>query len=361
MDNPQLIFESLNSTGLDLSQSDLIRNYLLMGLEQQHQKNLYNNYWYKMEQIFGHENYQERFDRFMRDYLTIKLNRIPRFNEIYEEFKQYYKGLENTTQEIIQDIYCHSKLYMNIAFNKENDDGLNEKFNEINILKVEVAYPFLLQVYYDYQDGNIDKKDFIEILDVVISYVFRRAICSIPTNSLNKTFSTLMNEVDKDNYVESVKAALMSKETYRRFPEDDEFYNELMNKDVYNFRNCKYLLTKLENANDFRTKEPIYMDNYTIEHIMPQNPNLPEAWIDQLGPNWKEVQNHYLHTIGNLTLTAHNPELGDSTFKEKKEIFDKSPLYLNSDLREYDAWNKDSIINRSKTLANKALEVWQYP
>ncbi|ADI74082.1 protein of unknown function DUF262 [Methanohalobium evestigatum Z-7303] len=360
-DNPQLIFESLNSTGLDLSQSDLIRNYLLMGQDHQSQKELYNNYWFKMEQSFGHEKYQKRFDNFMRDYLTIKLSRIPVFDEIYEEFKQYYKKSGITTEDVINDIYKYSKLYVKIAFNMEKDEDLNNKFNEITTLKVDVAYPFLLQVYDDYQENVIEKNDFIKILDTVISYVFRRAICGIPTNSLNKTFSSLMDEVDKNKYVESVKAALSLKKSYRKFPSDDEFYYKLISIDVYNLRNCKYLLSKLENSHKWKIKEPINVDRYSIEHIMPQNPNLPDSWKKRLGRDYKQVQNQYLHTLGNLTLTVHNSELGDMDFIEKKEAYDKSPLYLNDSLKGYDTWNEETIVERTEELAKKALEVWAYP
>lgn len=358
-DNPQLIFESLNSTGLDLSQADLIRNYVLMEQEPAVQKQLYEDYWFPMEQRFGHE-YTKRFDRFIRDYLTLKTRRIPNINGVYDSFKAYVRNKESSEdlEAIITDIYRYSKHYVRIALLKEEEPELLSRLGDINTLRVDVAFPFLLEVYEDYTQGQLDKAEMIEILRLIESYVFRRAICGIPTNSLNKTFATLMEEVDKSNYLESLKVTFSLAISNRRFPSDNEFQREFLIKDIYNFRSRNYLLRKLENHG---RKEPINVENYTIEHVMPQNRNLSEEWQQELGENWKEIREKYLHTIGNLTLTGYNPELSDYPFKEKQSIpggFRDSPLHLNQSLAQAEQWNETAILKRANKLAQTALQIW---
>jgi uncharacterized protein with ParB-like and HNH nuclease domain/predicted transport protein len=361
-DNPQLIFESLNSTGLELSQADLIRNYVLMGLEPKDQESLYNECWYQMEQGFGQIDYVAQFDRFMRDFLTIKTGSIPRINEVYEEFKTYTREHKAISiKDVVGDIYVYAKHFINTALEKETDKGLKELFSDINTLKVDVAYPFILELYDDYQKKRISRDELIEILKLIESYVFRRAICGIPTNSLNKTFATLGRELDKANYLESFKAALLLKDSYRRFPDDSEFAGELGVKDVYNFRSRNYFLSKLENHN---RKELVDTSGYTIEHIMPQNPKLSAEWKSDLGENWKEIQAKCLHTAGNLTLTGYNPELSDKPFIEKRNLkggFADSPIRLNRDLATLSIWNEQEIQKRAKTIAGIASQVWGYP
>ncbi|MFS0860643.1 DUF262 domain-containing protein [Paenibacillus taichungensis] len=361
-DNPQLIFESLNSTGLDLTQADLIRNYVLMQLEPKEQNNIYTNYWYPMEKSFGNLNDSTLFDRFMRDYLTVKTGRIPNINDVYSSFKEYVYNLKGSTiEEIVSDIYRYSKYFVKLSFQTEPDKEINQVLIDINTLRVDVAYPLLLELYDDYAEGKLQKNEFVYILGLVESYVFRRAICGVPTNSLNKTFSTFSKEIDKTNYFESVKAAFMIKDAYKRYPSNEEFVRELMIKDVYNFRNRNYLLRKLENHS---RKEIVDIEAYTIEHIMPQNNNLAVQWRQDLGPNWEEVQNSYLHTLGNLTLTRYNSELSDKPFKEKRDMdggFGDSPLRLNKGLGKLDTWNENEITKRAKTLADQALLVWEYP
>ena len=363
-DNPQLIFESMNSTGLDLTQADLIRNYVLMGLEPKVQTDLYNNYWYRMEQSFGNAEYSDKFDQFMRDYLTVKSESgaIPNIDEVYSNFKKYFKNSNKNIEDVVSDIYKYSKYFVKLAFNKEIDGEINSIVSDINTLRVDVAYPFLLEVYDDYETKNLIKKDeFIELLKLVESYVFRRSICGVPTNSLNKTFATLSKEINKTKYLESFKAVLITKDNYRRFPTNEEFLNQFVIKDMYNFRNRNYLLRKLENYN---RKEIVNVDSYTIEHIMPQNPNLPEEWKVDLGTNWKEVQEMYLHTIGNLTLTGYNSEMSDNPFKEKRDQeggFRDSPIRLNRSLAALEKWNEEEIKKRAEEIAKLAFEVWTYP
>ncbi len=361
-DNPQLIFESLNSTGLDLSQADLIRNYILMGQEIKLQTELYEKYWFPMEQSYGNE-YTASFDWFMRDYLSVKTGAIPRIDRVYDSFKSYSTSSKapSTISDIVQDIHKFSGFYVNMVLHKEPDAELQKSFKNISKLKVDVSYPFLLPVYNDYSNGLITKDEFKEIISLVENYVFRRAICGIPTNSLNKTFATLYKDIQQGNYLESIQAAFQLMDSYKRFPNDVEFVRELMVKEVYNFRNRNYLLSKLEN---FNRKELVNIDDYTIEHIMPQNPDLSKEWQTMLGDAWKEVQEKYLHTLGNLTLTGYNSELSDRPFSQKKTIpggFNDSPIRLNEFLRKVQTWNAENIEERAKELAEKACLIWVSP
>ena len=361
IDNPQLIFESLNSTGLDLSQADLIRNYMLMGQQVEQQTLLYEQFWFPMEQNYGNE-YSKRFDSFIRDYLSVKTGSITKIGHVYEAFKQFSKDkITDNINELVADIHRFSGFYVNIVLHKEPSLVLLKAFKRISRLKVEVSYPFLLAVYADYADKQLSESEFEQILCLVENYVFRRAICGIPTNSLNKTFANLYQSVRKEQYLESIQAAFLLLGSYKRLPSDTEFKAELMSKDVYNFRNRNYLLDRLEN---YQRKELVVIAEYTIEHILPQNPNLSSAWKNMLGEHWQQVQETYLHTIGNLTLTGYNPELSDKPFAEKKAIdggFDQSPIKLNDSVRSHTVWNKDTIETRATVQADKALDIWFIP
>ncbi|VVB71815.1 Uncharacterised protein [uncultured archaeon] len=214
-DNPQLIFESLNSTGLDLSQSDLIRNFILMDLDPEDQAKLYQTYWFPMEKRFAADEYSQKFDRFMRDYLTIKTSgNIPKMKEVYDEFKKHVSCTNKFDKyAVVEDVNYYFKYFAKLALLDNAGEQVAPILGDINALKVDVAYPFLLQLYDDCSKNLLNQEEFIEILKLVESYVFRRAICGIPTNSLNKTFATLSKELikDKEHYLESFKAALILK------------------------------------------------------------------------------------------------------------------------------------------------------
>ena len=232
---------------------------------------------------------------------------------------------------------------------------------DIRSLRVDVANPFLMQVYHDYSQNIINKNELITTLSLVESYIFRRAICGIPTNSLNNTFASLSKELNNADYLNSLKATFIFKTSYRRFPSDEEFRRELVIKDLYNFRNRNYLLRKLENHS---RKEIVHVENYTIEHIMPQNKNLSVEWQTSLGSDWKTIHSSYLHTLGNLTLTGYNSELSDRSFSKKLTLeggFKNSPLWLNYSVAKYTTWNKETIEERANVLAERAITVWQSP
>lgn len=363
-DNPQLIFESLNSTGRELSQADLIRNFILMGLEPQLQTRLYEQYWRPMEVDFGQEAYATHFDSFMRHYLTVKTGDIPNVREVYEAFKQHARSpgvAAAGVERLVSDIRAFAGYYCAMALGSEPDAELKAAFHDLRELKVDVAFPFLLEVYSDYMAQRLTKAELLQVTRWVESYVFRRAVCSIPTNSMNKTFATFTRALKKDRYLESIAAHFLLLPSYRRFPLDDEFQRELQVRDLYNFRSRSYWLRRLENHD---RKERVSVDEYTIEHILPQNENLSAQWKADLGPDWERVQKNWLHTLGNLTLTGYNPELSDRPFIEKRDMkggFRESPLRINQGLGSLDRWNEEAIKARAGTLAGQAVSVWAAP
>lgn len=361
-DEPQVIFESLNSTGKELSESDLIRNFVLMGLDNKQQKDIYKNIWRPMEQLFRYEKQTLLMDRFFRDYLTMKLARIPKLDKIYEEFKMYTNNCEfSTLEDLCKDLYMYARCYTNMIFEQGTNKNLINLYKEIKYLKMEVAFPFLLKIHYDFERNLINEDELVSIIKLCISYVFRRNICDIPTNSLNKTFATLKNEINVDDYINSIKAFFILKDDYKIFPNDEKFSSALKVKDIYHMRIRNYILSSLEN---FNNKAPINIENYTIEHIMPQTKNLSNVWKKELGKNYETVQKKYLHTIGNLTLTAYNSEMSNKSFSEKMEMnggFKESALRLNSYVVKQNEWNEKIIKERASILVEKALLIWKYP
>ena len=367
-DNPQMIFESMNSTGKDLSQTDLLRNYLLMDLTPEKQTRLYKTYWKSMEELFGEDIYKNdvnKFDYFIRDFLTLKRDTgyICKINNVYENFKRYY--LDNNCEKfaVLKDLFTYAKYYACIDLLQENDDELKLYWQEFKKLDSHVVYPFLLKLYDDYSRQILIKEDFKKILQVVISYLWRRAICEIPTNSLSKTFATLYQAVDKEDYVNSIIKAFVFKSSYKRFPSDYEVREKLQTKDIYHFRLRKYLLEVLEN---YYHKEPIDLNtaNYTIEHIMPQNIEHNLSWQQMLGEDWQEVHSLYLHTLGNLTITGYNAEMSNKSFVEKvngESGFKHSHLKLNESIAQSDVWNKKAIQRRTNILTDIILKIWKYP
>jgi uncharacterized protein with ParB-like and HNH nuclease domain/predicted transport protein len=363
-DNPQLIFESMNSTGRELSQADLIRNFILMGLEPQLQTRLYEQYWRPMEVDFGQEAYGTHFDSFMRHYLTVKTSEIPNVREVYDAFKAHARSAESATagvEALVKDIRNYAKYFCAMALGAETEPALKAAFYDLRELKVDVAYPFLLELYRDYSAGNLPLHELAEAVRLLEAYVFRRAICSIPTNSMNKTFATFTKALNKDHYAESIQAHFLSLPSYRRFPTDDEFERDLQTRDLYNFRSRTYWLRKIEN---YERKERVSVDEYTIEHIMPQNEKLSLAWRTALGPEWKRIHQTLLHSLGNLTLTGYNSEYSDRPFAEKRDMvggFKESPLKLNAGLGHLETWAEPQIKARAVKLALTAVSVWASP
>jgi uncharacterized protein with ParB-like and HNH nuclease domain/predicted transport protein len=371
-DNPQLIFESMNSTGKELSQADLIRNFILMGLEPALQTKLYEQFWRPMELDFGQEAYGTHFDGFMRHYLTVMTGDIPNINAVYDAFKGHARASRSDfaddkshIESLVREIRDYARHFCSMALGSESDADLKLAFHDLRELKVDVAYPFLLELYHDYKANTLSKADLLSIVRLIEAYVFRRSICAIPTNSMNKTFATFTKALKKDRYFESVQAHFLALPSYRRFPSDEEFRRDFQTRDLYNFRNRSYWLRRLEN---YGRQERVVVDEYTIEHILPQNENLPSKWREALGGDWQRIQQTWLHTLGNLTLTAYNSEYSDREFIEKRDMPDapekglkQSPLKLNQGLGVQEKWNEETIKVRAGKLAEIGAGVWPAP
>ncbi|MFP6189032.1 DUF262 domain-containing protein [Helicobacter pylori] len=357
-DNPQLIFESMNSTGKDLTQTDLIRNYILMGLEPEKQKIFYKKYWRAMEEDFKQN--ETLFNQFVRHYLTIKTGDIPKISKVYEAFKRYQQERGIETEVLLQDLQKYCGFFCQIVFKKEADKDLNKALSFLVDLEMDVIYPLLLELYSDYSDGVLSKQDFIPIIYLTESYICRRAVCGLGANGLNKIFASFTKKINKDQYLESIKAHFLSLETTKgKFPKDSEFKNLFITIDFYNLKEKKYFFERLEK---FDTEEPVNTHECTIEHIMPQT--LTEEWERDLGENFQEIHDKYLHTIGNLTKTGYNTEYSNKSFQEKQGMekgFKNSPLRLNQSLRDLESFGEEEIEKRANDLADWALKIWTYP
>ena len=371
-DNPQLIFESMNSTGKELSQADLIRNFILMGLEPVLQTKLYEQFWRPMELEFGQEAYGMYFDGFMRHYLTVLTGEIPNINAVYDAFKSHartsraaFSDDKSHIESLVRQIRDYARHFCAMALGREPDAELQNAFRDLQELRVDVAYPFLLELYQDYKTDMLSKAELLASVRLIEAYVFRRAICSVPTNSMNKTFATFTKALKKDRYLESVQAHFLGLPSYRRFPSDDEFRREFQTRDIYKFRSRSYWLRRLENHG---RKERVAVDEYTIEHILPQNENLSPEWCEALGKEWQRIRETWLHTLGNLTLTAYNSDYSDRTFIEKRDMpsapekgLRQSPLKLNQGLGVLETWNEETIKARAGKLAEIGVAVWSAP
>ncbi len=357
-DDPQLIFESMNSKGIELTQTDLIRNYIIMETEVEKQEDFYNQYWRAMEEDFKQN--ETLFNQFVRHYLTIKTRDIPNINKVYEAFKRYQQERGIEIEDLLKDLQKYCGYFCQIAFKKEADKDLNKALSFLVDVEMDVVYPLLLELYSDYSDGVLSKQDFIPIIYLTESYICRRAVCGLGTNSLNKVFASFTKKINKDQYLESIKAHFLSLETTKgKFPKDSEFKNLFITIDFYNLKEKKYFFERLES---FERKERVYTHEYTIEHIMPQT--LTEEWQRDLGGNFQAIHDKYLHTIGNLTLTGYNQEYSNNSFQEKRDMekgFKQSPLRLNQGLRDLESFGEKEIEKRANDLADWALKIWTYP
>ncbi|MCQ2684699.1 DUF262 and DUF1524 domain-containing protein [Helicobacter pylori] len=355
-DDPQLIFESMNSKGIELTQTDLIRNYIVMETEVEKQEGFYNQYWRAMEEDFKQN--ETLFNQFVRHYLTIK-TRIPNINKVYEAFKRYQQERGIETEALLQDLQKYCGYFCRIVFKKEADKDLNKALGFLVDLEMDVIYPLLLELYSDYSDGVLSKQDFIPIIYLTESYICRRAVCGLGTNSLNKVFPSFTKHIQKDEYFKSLKAHFGYLTEKQRFPNNDEFKKLFITIDFYNFKKREYFLERLEN---FERKEPVNIKECTTEHIMPQT--LTEKWERDLGGNFQAIHDKYLHTIGNLTLTGYNQEYSNNSFQEKRDMengFKQSPLKLNQSLKDLESFGEKEIEKRANDLADWALKIWTYP
>ncbi|WQU98695.1 DUF262 and DUF1524 domain-containing protein [Helicobacter pylori] len=356
-DDPQLIFESMNSKGIELTQADLIRNYIIMETEVEKQECFYNQYWRAMEEDFKQN--EKLFNRFVRHYLTIKTGKIPNEKRVYEAFKDYQqkKGIE--IEDLLKDLQKYCGYFCQIAFKKEEDKELNKALSFLVDLEMDVVYPLLLELYSDYSDGVLSKQDFIPIIALTESYLCRRAVCGLKSNGLNKLFPSFTKKIDKKQYLKSVEERFGSLKGNQRFPNDLEFKELFITRDFYEFKKIHTFLTRLENSD---TKEPVNTEGCSVEHIMPQT--LTWEWQRDLGENLEAINEKYLHTIGNLTLTGYNSEYSNNSFQEKRDMengFKQSSLKLNQGLKNLEVFGEKEILDRASDLANLALKIWVSP
>lgn len=364
-DNPQLIFESMNSKGLDLTPIDLARNYILMSLPTQEQNDLYNNYWRHVEALFGTET--EDFNRFLWYWLSLKLTpQQPKKTEVYKYFKHYVDTEygERHRDDLLRDILRNAEHYARLFLGKETDKDLRAAFQRIASLKVAPSRPLMLAIYDSYDRGNLPKADFLSICILIESYLFRGIICGTKTAGLNRFFASMYKKLldnctDITDYINMTLSMPSA-----HFPTDDEFSTALQERDCYaKFANvCSYMLHRIENH---RHPNETIGDGYQIEHIMPQSITKSSEWQNMLGEQWPQIHEQYCNRLGNLTLTGYNQKYSNRPFEEKRDMpdfgFSHSPLFLNRDIGGQMQWGVDAIKRRGERLSQEALQIWPHP
>lgn len=379
-DNPQLIFESLNSTGLDLSEGDKIRNYILMGVQPTKlQERFYEKYWHRIEK---HTDYE--VSAFTRDYLSIKTQATPAMKRVYLKFKDYVEmnpfanreTQENNAQKefLLGDLLNYAKRYEILLKANSKIGELNSIIDRLNRFEATVTRPFLMEVIKhaeigDSEGNRLNEADLIEIFKIVESYLFRRQMCDIPTNSLKSIFASLNNEIMRydgtiEDYVEKLKYTLLGKTASRIYPDDQMFAEGLSTKHVYlmQSKNKKYIMERFENWGTKEVKDVwglIEEGTYTIEHIMPQT--LTTAWKDELGPDYETIYEEWNDKLANLTLTAYNSRYSNNSFEKKRDMengFRHSGIRMNQTIAQYDKWTAKELEERNDRLVSQARNIW---
>lgn len=354
-ENPYIIFESLNAKGTPLTQADLIRNYIFMRIgDEKTQIDLYNRYWRKMESTLG-----DALEYFFWRY-ALKEGTFVKINRTYANLKSELEAQTGQyTEEELKKLHKYSLFYNNLLDPEEEENTeLRKRFLRHNKWEMRTEYPFLLNIYNDYDNNKITTQQFGEILDIIESFVIRRFFCGYPTNKLNYLFIRLYKTIDHENLIGSLKRELKPD-----FPTDSEFREGIKNYPIYSSGapKCSLVLESLEYS--FHHKEKELKTGLQIEHIMPQaggeSSDLPEPWKTMLGENYAETHKRYLHTLGNLTLTGYNPELSQKSFQEKKEIYKSSKIDLNKYFEPIESWNEEEILKRADKLADMAMEIWK--
>ena len=361
VDDPQLIFESLNSTGMDLSQSDLIRNFILMRLPERTQSHLYDTYWSKLESLF--RGSERTFDAFARDYLALQTeaSKQEKADAIYFAFRREFGTIgsdPDQLESLLETLLRFARFHATFSIGTGAQKQLGEPLARLRRL-VDVPAILVMRLFEQLDNDTLTVSQFIEAIEIIESYVFRRAICGEQTRGYWQIFANLAYKIDEAKPLESLKVGLARQHDNYRFPDDTEFRRALEERDVYGKRVCFELLDRLENHG---TKEPTDTSSYSIEHIMPQNEKLVAKWRKMLGDDWHEVQRQWLHRLGNLTLTGYNSKYSDRPFDEKKSIsggFQESSVRLNKYVREQSKWTANEMETRGKALAGKALSIWK--
>lgn len=357
-DNAQEIFERINSTGIKLGLADLIRNYILM--TDTDQERLYEEYWLVVQNLLP----DKLLDNFFIDYLNMKSDGFVKESEAYKSFKQVYLEGKYDNEKMLQEILHYAKQYCAFCYGSSGFDAeVNKALAGLRKLKQTTVYLFLFRVFDDYENGIITQNELARVLKMLLSYSIRRLVCEIGSNSLRGLYKTLYGRVfeqkeNKNTYYDSLVSFFMQQTSKNTIPSDNEFLTALQEKNLYSKNAlCKYLLCAIENQG----KETLDTENLSIEHIMPQNKNLSMSWQKMLGENWQSVHEKYLHTLGNLTLTGYNSELGDKPFEKKKEKLEETITHiavLYSDVKDKSEWNSVNMEKRAKRLAEIILKLF---
>ena len=363
IDNPQSIFESINSTGVDLSEGDLVRNYLLMGLEEAEQTRLYEQYWQRIELLF--QKHDSALDSFIRDYIALTRGdaKQARGDRIYDEFKLFQNSefaqeeLEDQLRELLRFAGYYAKFR---GLHQESSAAISQALANVRH-HGDTAALVIMRLFDCHEKGTLTQGEFLAALEATESYLMRRAVARSQTRAYWDNFASFAKQIEDDAALDSLFFAYTRQRGTYAFPPDSEFRRSLEEGELYRTRVCWNLLSRLENHGE---REPSPTSNYSIEHIMPQNENLSPEWQIMLGENWQEIHNLWLHRLGNLTLTGYNSRYSDRPFQEKKSIphgFDESPLRLNSYVRQQSEWTQENIMERGQLLSNRALAIWKYP
>jgi uncharacterized protein with ParB-like and HNH nuclease domain len=353
-DDPYLVFENLNAKGRPLTQSDLIRNYFFMRIHADSQESVHAQYWKPMQDLLG-----DNLTEFVRHYLT-KTGVDVKQNEIYFELKGRISN--NDALTYLEDLSSFSGYYSKLLDpTKETHSNIQYYLARINRLEVSTVYPFLLNCYDDWMKERITEGEFVEVLKIIENFILRRFICNVQTRGLNRIFALLYSQVSKvsdlesDSFVERLKLTLQ----HRDYPKDLEFKARLIDTKLYGStrsKKCSLILESIETS--FRHKEEISFEKVNIEHVMPQT--ITDEWKKDLGEDWAIIHDLYGHTLGNLTLTAYNPELSNHTFEYKKSLLQDSHLELNRYFQGRISWGRKDIEERADYLADLALKIWNY-
>lgn len=357
-DDAQEIFERINSTGIKLGLPDLIRNYVLMTNDDQ--ERLYEEYWLVTQEMLS----KDRLESFFLDYINLKIDGFSKESEAYRDFKQIYVSGGYTSESMLKEILHYAKQYNTFCCGDANlGKDVNNALAGLRKLNQSTVYLFLFKIFDDFEAELINEKELAKILNFLLNYSVRRLVCEIGSNSLRGMYKTLYARVfakpeNKAHYYDAIVSFMLQMTSKDKVPSNEDFAQALKESNLYRKNAlCKYLLSAIENQG----KEPLVTDNLTIEHIMPQNKNLSTVWQKMLGEDWEAVKDKYLHTLGNLTLTGYNSELGDRPFSEKQELLKDSITHttvLYSDVKDKTEWNAETIKERANRLTEIVIKLF---
>lgn len=363
-DNAQETFESTNANYLEMQQADYIRNYIFMNLPIRVQEEMYYNYWFKVEKIFNSDS--ELLTEFMKNYLSLKFNEVIKESDIYEKFKiKFVKDDLDFIHSELFDILKYAQIYSSILKAEYKDEDIKKYLIDFRKIDIKSFYMLLMKLLTDYNNLKISKDELIDVFKILLSYIVRRFCGGIAANSYNKLVMRLICNIKENEYKKSIVKFLLSRQGNSKFPTNDEFENAFIYQNIYKKNSLlrNYVIYELENFNQ-NEKLNIESSELTLEHILPQNKNLSNEWKVSLGENWKSIQEQFVHTIGNLTITGYNSKLSDKPFLAKRDMkngFRECPARLNYGLRNLEIWNEQEIIKRARDLFKEAVEIWSYP